>query len=105
MWVEEGSDGGLNDLETVEAEVVFLIRQEYGQWPEHQTEIHFHRSSAEHRKLARMVVAYYAQLPTDSFKLPTFGGGQLQPGVNLDSSAALLDLMDAPEGISNAHEP
>ena len=29
--------------------------------------------------------------------LPVFRGGQLQPGVDLDDSAALLDLMDAPE--------
>jgi hypothetical protein len=31
------------DIETVEAEVVFLIRSA-GQWPEFQTEIHFHPS-------------------------------------------------------------
>lgn len=29
--------------------------------------------------------------------LPVFHGGHLQPGVDLDDSAALLDLMDAPE--------
>ena len=28
--------------------------------------------------------------------LPTFTGGGLQPGVDLDDNAALLDLMDAP---------
>jgi plasmid stability protein len=28
--------------------------------------------------------------------LPTFAGGGLQPGVDLDDNAALLDLMDAP---------
>lgn len=27
-------------------------------------------------------------------ELPTFGGGGLQPGVDLDDSAALLDLME-----------
>jgi hypothetical protein len=27
-------------------------------------------------------------------ELPTFKGGELQPGVNLDSNAALLDLME-----------
>jgi hypothetical protein len=27
--------------------------------------------------------------------LPTFPGGELRPGVDLDDSAALLDLMDA----------
>jgi hypothetical protein len=39
------------DLETVEAEVVFLARCS-GQWPECQTEIHFHASRSEHRELA-----------------------------------------------------
>ncbi len=29
-------------------------------------------------------------------RLPTFGGKGLQPGVDLDDSAALHDLMDAP---------
>ena len=27
-------------------------------------------------------------------RLPTFGGGGVRPGVDLDSSASLLDLMD-----------
>ena len=30
-------------------------------------------------------------------ELPTFEGGRLQPGVNLDSNAALLDLMEGIE--------
>lgn len=29
--------------------------------------------------------------------LPTFGGGRLLPGVDLDDSAALLDLIERPE--------
>ena len=29
--------------------------------------------------------------------LPTFGGGGLQPGVDLDDSAALLDLLEGPD--------
>jgi hypothetical protein len=28
------------------------------------------------------------------FEFPTFGGGALEPGVDLDDSAALLDLME-----------
>jgi hypothetical protein len=32
----------------------------------------------------------------DAFRLHTFTGRGLQPGVDLDNSAALLDLMDAP---------
>ena len=46
-------------IETVEAEVVFLIRQEYGQWPEHQTEIHFHKSNDIHRKAAEDIINFY----------------------------------------------
>ena len=30
-------------------------------------------------------------------RLPTFGHGGLQPGVDLNSSASLLDLMDEPD--------
>lgn len=43
------------DIETVEAEVVFLIRCA-GEWPQFQTEIHFHPSSAEHRRVAAEIV-------------------------------------------------
>ena len=32
---------------------------------------------------------------SDPVRLPTFGKAGLQPGVDLDDSAALLDLMDA----------
>jgi hypothetical protein len=38
-------------VETVEAEVVYLIRKN-GQWPDGQTEIHFHASQEEHRAAA-----------------------------------------------------
>ena len=48
---------GLN-IETIEAEVVFLIRQA-GQWPAFQTEIHFHPSSAEHRHAAAEILSRY----------------------------------------------
>lgn len=46
------------DIETVEAEVVFLIRQS-GQWPAYQTEIHFHLSGAAHRQAAASIMAHY----------------------------------------------
>jgi hypothetical protein len=39
------------DIETVEAEIVYLTRQA-GQWPAYQTEIHFHASTEIHRKIA-----------------------------------------------------
>lgn len=47
------------DIETVEAEVVFLIRQS-GQWPAYQTEIHFHPSEVAHRQAAASIVAHYS---------------------------------------------
>lgn len=34
--------------------------------------------------------------PADTFRLHTFTGTGLQPGVDLDNSAALRDLMDDP---------
>ncbi len=44
-------------IETVEAEVVLLIQQRYGQWPKYQSEIHFRQSQETHREIARKVVA------------------------------------------------
>jgi hypothetical protein len=35
-------------------------------------------------------------MPSEPVRLPTFSG-QLQPGVDLDDSAALLDLMEQPD--------
>ena len=46
-------------IETVEAEVVFLIRQISGQWPKYQTEIHFHQSLDAHREIAKKIVNHY----------------------------------------------
>lgn len=59
VWCHE--DAPLNatvDIETVEAEVVFLIRSA-GQWPLHQTEIHFHPSTQVHRDIAAAVMSHY----------------------------------------------
>ena len=47
------------DIETIEAEVLFLIRSA-GQWPLYQTEIHFHPSTPEHRQIAATIMARYA---------------------------------------------
>lgn len=46
------------DIETIEAEVVYLIRQA-GQWPRFQTEIHFHPSGDEHRQWALTIAETY----------------------------------------------
>jgi hypothetical protein len=57
IWVHEdpANETPLLDLETIEAEVVFLVRQA-GQWPLRQTEIHFHSSSPVHREIAATIV-------------------------------------------------
>jgi hypothetical protein len=45
------------DTETIEAEIVFNIRKEEGQWPSGQTEIHFHNCGNHQKKLAKEI--YY----------------------------------------------
>lgn len=50
------------DAETIEAELVYLIRKA-GQWPLHQTEIHFHPSTDAHRAWAARMVARYGLKP------------------------------------------
>ncbi|PAQ01091.1 hypothetical protein LRP31_24120 [Mesorhizobium mediterraneum] len=48
-----------SDIETIEAEVVYLLRHRTGQWPAYQTEIHFYQSNFEHRREAERVMAHY----------------------------------------------
>jgi hypothetical protein len=55
VWSAE-SDFTLLDIETIEAEVVFLIRKSTGMWPACQTEIHFHQSKEAHRNAAADVM-------------------------------------------------
>lgn len=59
IWLQKQSDGNMAEIETVEAEVVFLIRQVFDQWPEHQTEIHFHPSDEITRQVAMGIVDHY----------------------------------------------
>lgn len=55
IWFQEDSrDGSTHDIETIEAEVVFLARCA-GQWPLYQTEIHFHQSEEIHRSVAAKI--------------------------------------------------
>lgn len=58
IWVQQDPAASIVDLETIEAEVVFLIRTR-GQWPLYQTEIHFHPSTEAHRAVAQAIVAHY----------------------------------------------
>jgi hypothetical protein len=59
------------------------------------------RAAREGRSLSDVVgdavrssFARTATVERESVELPTFDGGGLQPGVDLDDSAALFDLMD-----------
>jgi hypothetical protein len=59
------------------------------------------RAAREGRSLSEVVAdavrsSFSRTAPADRepFELPTFNGGGLQPGVDLDDSAALLDLME-----------
>ncbi len=60
IWILQFEDKSTakRDLETIEAEVVFLLRQR-GQWPRYQTEIHFHQSNALHRQTSEQIVDQY----------------------------------------------
>jgi hypothetical protein len=42
----------------------------------------------------RRALAHGAAMPVEHVELPTFRGDGLQPGVDLDDTASLLDLMD-----------
>ena len=57
VWTARGVNGlaSLRELETVEAEVAFLCRQQSGQWPQFQHEIHFYPSSEHHREAAKQI--------------------------------------------------
>jgi len=63
IWCHtDATEGDYLDIETVEAELVYLIRQA-GQWPAFQTEIHFHPSMPVHRKVAATIGAHYVGIP------------------------------------------
>ena len=56
IWYLDGANATPTNLEAIEAEVVFLYRHESGQWPEEQTEIHFHPSNNRHQQFAKRIV-------------------------------------------------
>lgn len=76
VWCHEDAPAEKSclDMETVEAEVVFLIRSA-GQWPKYQTEIHFHPSNKEHRRVAGDIMTRYQASPNKSLQpiAPTSG--------------------------------
>ena len=44
-----------DQVEAVEAELVYFIRQKTGKWPNYQMEIHFHQASETEMKVARSI--------------------------------------------------
>lgn len=60
VWTAQidGQPASLREMETVEAEVAFLCRQQSGQWPAYQHEIHFYPSLPEHRAAAQRIYDY-----------------------------------------------
>jgi hypothetical protein len=54
IWV---FDKGTN-IESIEAELVYFIREKTGRWPKYQMEIHFHQEvTEEERQIARSILA------------------------------------------------
>ncbi len=53
VWCFPGREP--KEVEGIEAEIVYLIRNRTGQWPEHQTEIHFHKTTEEDRSIAEAI--------------------------------------------------
>ena len=45
----------LREMETIEAEVAFICRSRFNQWPEYQHEIHFYPSRPIHRDAAEKI--------------------------------------------------
>lgn len=59
IWCHtDSTDRSCIDVQTVEAEVVYLIRKA-GDWPRFQTEIHFRRATPMHRAVAARIAGAY----------------------------------------------
>lgn len=59
VWLLTHADGSelhKHALECVECEVVYAYRSRFGQWPMHQTEIHFRQIDAIHTRLAERIL-------------------------------------------------
>lgn len=55
VWLYPENKKRLDVVESVEAELVFLIRKNTGAWPKYQTEIHFHQPSGKIIKEAQEI--------------------------------------------------
>ncbi len=50
-------EGKAEQVEAIEAELVYLLRETTGQWPGFQTEIHFHQVSDRDKAMAERILA------------------------------------------------
>ena len=46
----------IEDVEAIEAELVYFIREKTGRWPKYQMEIHFHGASELQMKAAKLIL-------------------------------------------------
>lgn len=65
VWTFDGIDK--SQMESIEAELVFQIRNKYGRWPESQNEIHFNNKFAFGRIIGQDIFNYVEK------KYPLFG--------------------------------
>lgn len=49
-------DRAKDSIETIEAELVYYIREKTGNWPKYQMEIHFHKASKSEMHVARSIL-------------------------------------------------
>ena len=55
IWSFPGSTR--EHVETIEAELVYFIREITGKWPKYQMEIHFHGASEKQRQIAESILS------------------------------------------------
>lgn len=58
IWCFEGRSARY--VETVEGEVVFLLRICTGKWPKYQVEIHFHNAKTDEKEVAEAILKHAA---------------------------------------------
>lgn len=60
VWSFPKSSGKkfIREIETVEAEFAYLVRNKTGNWPISQNEIHFYTSTEQHRKASVKMLSY-----------------------------------------------
>lgn len=55
IWSFPGST--MEQVEAIEAELVYFIREATGKWPKYQMEIHFHGASEAERQIAESILS------------------------------------------------